>query len=274
MYKLNGQLLPPYQYGRQPLKVCVVGCGGTGGFVAEGLCRLLEDDVVLLLVDHDHVEEHNLVRQNFYKNELGMLKSEALARRLCTKYYRRIAYLTSPISMLDAMPEIIIGCVDNGLARRDIEDKIIAKCNPPISLYRGWWVDAGNGRNFGQVVIGNCPSEHVKKTFETRTEVCYGLPLPTEQRPDLLLELTPAPACAEAVARDEQSPTINQVMGALVLEVVRRILNGACPWMQLSLDMDTGTLTPTMATPENVAAMLRINVRGLTYEREEEKGRR
>jgi len=271
MYKLNNHLLP--NYANQALKVCVVGCGGTGGFVAEGLCRLLEDDVVLLLVDHDHVEERNLVRQNFYKNELGMLKSEALARRLCTKYYRRIAYLTNPISMLETMPEIIIGCVDNGLARRDIADKIIKNWKSQ-SLYRGWWVDAGNGHNFGQVLIGNCPTDYIKKTFETKAEVCYGLPLPTEQRPDLLLELPPAPACAEAVARDEQSPTINQCVGALVLEVVRRILNGTCSWMQLSLDMDTGTLTPTLATPENIAAMLRINVRGLTYEREEEKGRR
>jgi len=271
MYKLNNHLVPDYLH--DSLKVCVVGCGGTGGFVSEGLCRLLPDDDVLLLVDHDRVEEHNLVRQNFYKNELGMFKNEALARRLSTKFYRRIAYLTSPISMLETLPELIIGCVDNGIARRDIADKIIKRCNPPMSFYRGWYIDAGNDRNFGQVLIGNCPSEHIKKTFESKTEVCYGLPLPTEQRPELLLELPPAPACAEAVARNEQSPTINQCMASLVLEVVRRILEGTCPWMQLSLDMDTGTLTPTLATPENVAAMLRVNIRGLTFEREEKERR-
>ena len=271
MYKLSNHLVPDYL--NQSLRVCVVGTGGTGGFVAEGLCRLLPADDVLLLVDHDRVEEPNLVRQNFYKNELGMLKSEALARRLSAKFYRRVAYFTSPISILETLPEIIIGCVDNGMARRDIADKIIKQCNPPTSLYRGWWVDAGNGRNFGQVLIGNCPNAHIKKTFEPKTEICYGLPLPTEQRPDLLLELPPAPACAEAVARDEQSPTINQCMASLVLEVVRRILEGTCPWMQLSLDMDTGTLTPTLATPENVAAMLRMNVRSLTFVREEKERR-
>jgi hypothetical protein len=271
MYKLSNHLVPEYR--NQSLKVCVVGCGGTGGFVAESLCRLLPTDDVLLLVDHDHVEEHNLVRQNFYKNERGMFKSEALAQRLSAKFCRSITYLTSPISMLETLPEIIIGCVDNGIARRDIADKIIKKCNPPISLYRGWYIDAGNGRNYGQVLIGNCPSEHIKKTFESKTEVCYGLPLPTEQRPELLLELPSAPACAEAVARDEQSPTINQCMASLVLEVVRRIIEGTCPWMHLSLDMDTGTLTPTLATPENVAAMLRMNVRSLTFVKEEKERR-
>jgi hypothetical protein len=43
--------------------------------------------------------------------------------------------------------------------------------------------------------------------------------------------------------------------------------------MQLSLDMDTGTLTPTLATPENIAAMLRMNVRSLTFVREEKERR-
>ena len=273
MYRLNWKMQPQYQVGRQFLKVCVVGCGGTGGFVAEGLCRILTDNIMLLLVDHDHVEEHNLVRQNFYKNELGMLKSEALAQRLSAKFSRRIAYITTPISMLELMPEIIIGCVDNGLARRDIADKVIKRYASLDNAPHGWWVDAGNGRNFGQVLIGNCPSEHIKKSFETKTEVCFALPLPTEQRPDLLMELPAALPCAEAVARDEQSSTINQCMGALVLEVVRRILEGVCPWMQLSLDMETGTLTPTLATPENVAGLLKMNVKSLTFTREDAERR-
>ena len=47
--------------------ITVVGCGGTGGFVAEGLCRLFQGrDATIVLVDHDRVEPHNLLRQNFY----------------------------------------------------------------------------------------------------------------------------------------------------------------------------------------------------------------
>jgi len=40
--------------------------------------------------------------------------------------------------------------------------------------------------------------------------------------------------------------------------VVRRILEGTCPWMQLYLDLDAGTLTPTMATPEVVSRLTGI----------------
>ena len=38
-------------------RITVVGCGGTGGFVAEGLCRLFQGrEATIVLVDHDRVE--------------------------------------------------------------------------------------------------------------------------------------------------------------------------------------------------------------------------
>jgi hypothetical protein len=52
-------------------------------------------------------------------------------------------------------------------------------------------------------------------------------------------------------------------MGAMVLEIVRRIIEGTCPWMQLYLDLDAGTLTPTMATPETVSRLTRIKTHKL-----------
>jgi hypothetical protein len=82
--------------------------------------------------------------------------------------------------------------------------------------------------------------------------------LPTVQQPALLAQVPRQRSCAAAVAADDQSPTINQAMGALVLEVVRRIIEGTCPWMQLYLDLEAGTLTPTMATPEVVSRLTRI----------------
>jgi tRNA A37 threonylcarbamoyladenosine dehydratase len=44
----------------------LVGCGGTGGFLAEALCRLLIGKAARLdLVDPDRVEPHNVARQCF-----------------------------------------------------------------------------------------------------------------------------------------------------------------------------------------------------------------
>ena len=58
--------------------------------------------------------------------------------------------------------------------------------------------------------------------------------------------------CAAALDLTDQDPTINQMMASLVLQVVRRIVAGACPFMGLYLDMEQGTVTPTYATPEAV----------------------
>ncbi len=126
-------------------------------------------------------------------------------------------------------------------------------------------MDSGNGRNFGQVLLGNSTTEKLRPSFVA--DLCFRLPLPTIQLPALLAQVPRQLSCAEAVAADEQGPTINQVMGALVVEVVRRIIEGTCPWMQLYLDLDAGTLTPTMASPEVVSRLTGIKVSKLIDKR-------
>ncbi len=227
--------------------IIVVGCGGTGGFVADGLARLLPRAIDLVLIDMDTVEERNLNRQSFTAADVGLFKSEGLAKRLAGKYQRPVQYSVLPVGVGDLPRGIVIGCVDNGPARQAIADH----------LHDGqWWVDSGNGRNFGQVLIGNSKTGKLQPSF--LAGLCARLPLPTIQQPAILAQVPRQRSCTEAVAADDQSPTINQAMGALVLEVVRRILEGTCPWMQLYLDLDAGTLTPTMATPEVVSRLTGI----------------
>lgn len=238
MYTLNNAS------SRQHRRVVVVGCGGTGGFAAEGLCRVLPADAELVLIDHDRVEERNLGRQNFSPSELGEVKSGALAERLARRYRRAVAYSTYPVAMVNLRgADVVVGCVDNGPARQDIAE----------GLKRGhgpfWWIDAGNGDNYGQILIGNLDVGY----FSWTDEVCVNLPLPTIQRPELLSQVPQPLSCADA---PEQGPTINQVMAVYVVEVVRRLLEGTCPWMQLIVDMQTGTLYPVMATPEAVAKII------------------
>jgi len=234
----------------------LVGCGGTGGFVADGLARLLPRNIDLILIDMDTVEEGNLNRQSFTAADVGLFKSEALAKRLAGKYQRPIQYSVLPVGAGELPKGIIVGCLDNGPARQAIADH----------LHDGqWWVDSGNGRNFGQVLLGNSTTEKLRPSFVA--DLCFRLPLPTIQLPALLAQVPRQLSCAEAVAADEQGPTINQAMGALVVEVVRRIIEGTCPWMQLYLDLDAGTLTPTMASPEVVSRLTGIKVSKLIDKR-------
>ncbi len=249
-----------------PPAVTVVGCGGTGGFLAEGLCRMLAPRVRLILVDHDRVEEHNLRRQNFYQGEIGAYKCEALAERLARQYNRPVGWSNTPFGLSYSryhQPEtlrasIIIGCVDNAQAREGIASNVRTG---------QWWIDAGNGENWGQVLIGNAKGEFMRYAFDPVAEECFALPLPTLQHPELL---SPPPAeearplsCAELVDAGDQDPTINQAMASIVLQVVRRLFMGTCPWMALYLNLEHGTLNPVFVTPEQVARVTGIRQRQL-----------
>ena len=242
--------------------ITVVGCGGTGGFVAEGLCRLFQGrEATIVLVDHDRVEPHNLLRQNFYTEDVGRFKSQALADRLARAYRRPVGYSVYPFRQDDSGPYgprypglpsygscLLIGCADNAAARR-----AMAECLPGDP--RRWLIDAGNDTNWGQVLVGNVAGEINWDERAFVDGICRLLPAPTLQRPDLLTAVSTTPPdvdCAAALDLTDQDPTINQMMASLVLQVVRRMVAGTCPFMGLYLDMEQGTVIPTYVTPEAV----------------------
>jgi len=248
---------------RSPLrylpKVYVIGCGGTGGFVAAGLCRLLDPTASLVLVDPDRVEPRNLLRQNFYAADLGEFKSKALAERLARDFDRAVGYATVPISLVGSGgASLFIGCVDNGPARAQIAAKV-------ANGHADWWLDAGNGENYGQVIIGN----QGKPPYMLYKGDWNDLPSPTVQRPDLLAQKGPAfvPSCAGAVAAGDQGPVINQAMAAIVLEMTRRLFAGRLNWLQVFLDLEAGAMTTVAATPENVAKICGLRIDQITERR-------
>ena len=196
--------------------ITVVGCGGTGGFVAEGLCRLFQGrKATIVLVDHDRVEPHNLLRQNFYAEDVGRFKSQALADRLARAYRRPVGYSVYPFRDEDTRPNgqrypglpaygdsLIIGCADNAAARR-----AMAECLPGDP--RRWLIDAGNDTNWGQVLVGNVAEPVTLEEPPFTGETCHLAPAPTLQRPDLLTAVSTRPPdvdCAAALDLTDQDP--------------------------------------------------------------------
>lgn len=257
----------------RPSEILLVGCGGTGAQVAEGLCRLLAGKPGrILLVDHDRVEPHNLQRQPFYPGDVGRFKAEVLAERLARQYGREIAYSVYPFSKDFDMrtrpgfhPALAIGCVDNPAARMAIAS----------TTRNGYWIDAGNGYDSGQVFIGNAKGKDLEQGFHEKLKLCSRLPLPTVQEPGLLQPSPPAPPrdCAQAVEAGDQSPTINQAMAALVLEFVARLLAGRLTWMAAYLDMETGSLRTVPVEPKAVARVGGVPVGKLMFKGSENGGR-
>lgn len=258
----------------------IVGVGGTGSLAAEGLARLLlgYPQLRLLLIDGDRVEARNLGRQNFTQDDLWRFKSQALAERLARKYRTPVAYSISPLEEkkhdLGRGPltgcALVLGCVDNAAARSAIASHISTS---------QWWLDAGNGAEFGQLLVGNADGRHLEGAFDQEKGVCHALPLPTLVRPELLVppgagtnssprqsETGTELSCAEAVAAG-QGPTVNTWMAALVVEAVRRLLEGRLEWWQCYLELETMGLRTVPATPEGVARLLGIREKKLLERR-------
>jgi len=228
----------------------------------------MKSSLRLLLIDHDRVEPHNLKRQNFFEGEVGKFKSQALAERLSRQYGRRVAYTVLPYErdtlndvfhdqhMSTIISGIVVGCVDNAQARREIA----------LSIDWGrWWLDAGNGEHSGQILIGNVTKpEEMTDAFDEKVHLVDKLPAPSLQLPALLMPPTVTVKreqdCAEAVEDNTQSPVINQAMASQILNVLYKLLTGTLTWMGVYLDLDAGTLTPVPAEPITVARMLSVKV--------------
>lgn len=255
---------------RDDSPIAVVGVGGTGSFVAEGLCRILPASQPLILIDHDTVEEHNLGRQNFYKGEVGEFKSKALAERLARRYGREVAYSVYPFDR-DVVNEqwgkmgirvfngLIIGCVDNAYARIRIADTIKQTGSGT------WWLDSGNGKDSGQLLIGSVTTkEGMMASIDLKEGVARNLPAPSLQMPELLVPVTEPERpldCAQRVAADDQSPTINQMMAVLAVDMVRRFLAQSLTWMGLYVDLENGCLNPAPITPEALGKIVGFDSR-------------
>ena len=80
----------------RPVKVVMLGAGGTGGHIAPHLYRLLyalDRPVRFIICDGDVVENKNLVRQNFIPADLGENKAKVLAERYSTVFGMETEYV-------------------------------------------------------------------------------------------------------------------------------------------------------------------------------------
>lgn len=268
--------------------IVLVGCGGTGGFLAEALCRLLLDrPAELYLVDHDRVEPRNLRRQAFVDGDVGRYKAQALAERLSRRYHRTIGYDVRPYDAgahgrvwrrtRSRLP-LVIGCVDGAAGRNAIRRTLV---DHDPNAWRDdaaetvWWLDVGNGRNDGQVLLGNLATDRfLAHSFRLGTQQCLGLPAPSQQRRDLLLAAPrpqAPPDCAERVVAGEQGATINQVMAAVAASFVEKLLDGACTWMAAYVNMDDGVVQRVAADPHVVAELTGMHLNRLVYRYDAER---
>lgn len=158
------------------ISVILVGAGGTGSHMLDGLARL---DVTLQQLGHpglhisvydqDVVEPHNVGRQRFGFGDLGENKAHALVARInrtydldCIASGTRFEPSEHAAGM---MGNIIITCVDHNPTRNLIHKRFrqgfgvnalraVSQQEHSDFLRTHYWMDMGNGKDFGQIVLG------------------------------------------------------------------------------------------------------------------------
>lgn len=140
------------------IDIVQVGAGGTGSALVPHIARLMSQDRInYTLVDGDRVASHNINRQNFIKSDIGLYKSEVLAKRYSNAFGVSISaiprYLDEDLgkSLELCNKDIIIGCVDNNKTRVIIADSISEANRYNVPVY----IDSGNELNGGQCFIQN-----------------------------------------------------------------------------------------------------------------------
>lgn len=259
------------------LRFVVVGAGGTGSFVIPAVARLMFElkqqqnkPVEMLIVDPDVVENGNIPRSNFCTAEVGSFKAQTLAKRMALAWGLECHYANELFDTEKHLKAgasdyrtltVIIGCVDNHFARRDIHAALDAHRQYSESDAPSlWWIDGGNGRASGQVVLGSTTKRNKPEQHFTGTSICRSLPAPSLIHPDLLQaekwsrsEETSLLSCPDRIRLGEQSLNINQRVAIEMTEMLTEMfLTRSLKRFATYFDLDSGTCRSVYCTPEQI----------------------
>lgn len=214
----------------RPVKIVMLGAGGTGGHIAPHLYRLLyalERPVRFIICDGDVVEEKNLVRQNFTPADLGENKAKVLAERYASVFGMETEYVPGFVETEEMLKQLItarqwrnyngpvvkelvilIGAVDNNKSRQ-LCHRVFYQMEDLI------YIDSGNGEHTGQVV---CGIRSGGRTIYRPIGAAY---------PDVLNQTDKFPtelSCAEASVSAPQSIVANVTAANTVVNMIYNIL--------------------------------------------------
>lgn len=216
----------------RPVKIVMIGAGGTGGHIAPHLYRLLyalERPMKFIVCDGDIVEEKNLVRQNFAEADLGLNKARVVAERYSSVFGLETSYVPDFIESVEKLEELIkpnvwrvgeysretvtelvilIGAVDNNRSRQ-LCHEVFLKAENLV------YIDSGNGEYTGQVV---CGIRRNGKTFYKPVGALY----PDMAQAD---DLFPSEvSCADASVSAPQTIVANLMAATAVVTMIYNIL--------------------------------------------------
>jgi PRTRC genetic system ThiF family protein len=232
----------PDHWLRKPVKICLIGVGGTGSEVLASLARidyaireLGHPGLHVTAWDGDVVERPNIGRQAFYPADLGQNKATITIQRINYLYGRdwvampRMLDINEDCSGMNC--DLLITCVDVAQFRADL-----AKCQN--NLYsRCLWLDTGNGESTGQVILGRLGHAN---------ENPIKLPSVFDFYPELdgMVDNN-TPSCSMEVALSNQDLPINRAIANVAMQLIWSLLrHGGLNHQGAFVDIRKGAQTP------------------------------
>lgn len=229
-----------------PVKVLLIGCGGTGSELVDALCRLHyallhlghPSGLSMLIQDSDSVSPFNVGRQRFVPSDVGRNKAEVLAQRYGLMFGIPIRYSTRKAGVSHITEfgdfDLVITAVDKASFRTRMAAHWRTRKTNTI------WLDCGNGKADGQVCMGH-------------------LGVPQGDRLPNALDLFPSiattpdddqPSCSMEQALSSQSLFVNRWMADIAATLlVRLFTNGAVTEHGAFINMSRLTVNPIRIDP-------------------------
>jgi len=219
------KIVRPAYFATSPIRIDLVGIGGTGSQLVGGLARLhvaLRSlghpyGLSLTLWDGDNVSEANIGRQLFSPGDIGRNKAIVLAHRI--NHYFGLSWQARPEKWRShgANPDILVTCVDTAAARREVHQKI------EDTLHHGvrpvLWLDCGNSQRSGQVMLGCIQGKGRSgdaPLMEQLLPEIFDASIPEDNRP----------SCSLAEALESQDLFINQAVATWAGQLLWNLLRG------------------------------------------------
>jgi PRTRC genetic system ThiF family protein len=250
--------------GQKPVRVLVIGAGGTGSAIVMGLPYLDQamrvwgrsSGLEVVMMDADTVSETNCVRQPFSVSDIGQNKATVLINRINlfwgTRWRAEPTYFDEQTfdRINDRSIDLLIGCVDTRAARSTIACALTKARNRTA-----YWLDLGNNAASGQFVLGqplNARNRRKAARLRTVSEL-YPEIIDTEAGED------PLPSCSAVEALDRQEPFINQTLASSSLAMLARLFRyGKLTHHGAFFNAETGQMT---ALPIDQRMWLRLRRR-------------
>ena len=249
----------PYLLNPQhPITVKVVGVGGTGSHILAGLAAMDYNlralghmGLSVIAYDPDDVSITNPGRQKFLPSDISRNKATVLIERINRSYGTHWGSVPAKYDQLAVSSRgcnILITCPDKGKTRKEIAGWMntlnTKKQYEPFDHFF-YWLDIGNAKNTGQIVLGSREIAQPTSQYET------------VKRLSNIVDLYPnlasfdkddqGPSCSSMEALNRQGLYINTLMATFGLDLLWTLLRESRIFSNgLYYNGDTKQLNPIM----------------------------